>query len=178
VSSLPCRGRGSRSSWGRSITRGPAVLTLMCAQADLIRCAMCKVLRAVESPLRGYNDLQGGFEELWSIGGWGLAEESGLLASYWQWCVETLRGPIDRCLPLSNPMSARLCLLLRSPDLIVSTNKRVFTRSVKAEEPQRGLQCSLRLPTYGCSYQRAPAARRFPPFRLVSQGLSEHDPGL
>jgi hypothetical protein len=29
---------------------------------------MCKVLRAVECPLRGYNDLQGGFEELWSIG--------------------------------------------------------------------------------------------------------------
>jgi hypothetical protein len=28
---------------------------------------MCKVLRAVESPLCGYNDLQGGFEELWSI---------------------------------------------------------------------------------------------------------------
>ena len=28
---------------------------------------MCKVLRAIESLLRGYNDLQGGFEELWSI---------------------------------------------------------------------------------------------------------------
>jgi hypothetical protein len=83
---------------------------------------MCKVLWAVESLLRGYNDIQGGIEELWSIGDWGSAEESGLLAWYWQWCVKTLRDPIDRCLPLSNPMSARLCLLLRSPDLIVSIN--------------------------------------------------------
>jgi hypothetical protein len=83
---------------------------------------MCKVLRAVESPLRGYNDLQGGFEELWSIGGWGLAEESGILAWYWQRCVETLRASIDRYLPLSSPMFARLCLLLRSPDLIMSIN--------------------------------------------------------
>jgi len=28
---------------------------------------MCRVLRAVENLLRGYNDLQDGFEELWSI---------------------------------------------------------------------------------------------------------------
>jgi hypothetical protein len=28
---------------------------------------MCKVLRAVESPLRGYNDLQEGFEGLWNM---------------------------------------------------------------------------------------------------------------
>jgi hypothetical protein len=28
---------------------------------------MCKVLRAVESLLRGYKDLQGDFEELWNI---------------------------------------------------------------------------------------------------------------
>jgi hypothetical protein len=80
---------------------------------------MCKVLRAVESPLRGYNDCQDGFEGFWCIVAWGSAEESGILAWYWQWCVETLRGPIDRCLPLSNPMFARLCLLLRSPDLIM-----------------------------------------------------------
>jgi len=44
---------------GRSVTRGPAVLTLVCIQADLSRCAKCKVLRAVESPLSGYNDLLG-----------------------------------------------------------------------------------------------------------------------
>jgi hypothetical protein len=43
------------------------VLTTVYVQADLSRCLMCKVLRAVESPLRGYNDLQDGFEELWSI---------------------------------------------------------------------------------------------------------------
>jgi hypothetical protein len=29
---------------------------------------MCKVLRAVESPLRGYNDLQGGYEDVWTSG--------------------------------------------------------------------------------------------------------------
>jgi hypothetical protein len=58
------RGRGSRSLWGRSVTKGPAVLTSVCIRADLSRCAKCKVLRAVESPLLGYNDLLGGFEEL------------------------------------------------------------------------------------------------------------------
>jgi hypothetical protein len=57
-------GRGGKSSWGRLVAQGPAVVTLMCVQADLSRCSMCKVQRAVESPLRGYNDLQGGFEEL------------------------------------------------------------------------------------------------------------------
>ena len=36
----------------------------MCVQADSNRCAKCKVLRAVESSLLGYNDLLGGFEEL------------------------------------------------------------------------------------------------------------------
>jgi hypothetical protein len=36
---------------------------------------MCKVLRAVESPFIGYKDVLGGFEELWSIGDWGSAEE-------------------------------------------------------------------------------------------------------
>jgi hypothetical protein len=39
----------------------------MCIEAALNRCPMCKVLRAVECPLLGYNDLQAGFEELWSI---------------------------------------------------------------------------------------------------------------
>src|SRR5215208_2803527 len=47
------------------------VLTSVCIQADLDPSPMCKVLWAVESPLRGYNDLQGGFEELWSIVVWG-----------------------------------------------------------------------------------------------------------
>jgi hypothetical protein len=48
---------------GRPNIRGPAVLTWMCVQADLNRCPMRKVLRAVESPLRGYNDVQSGFED-------------------------------------------------------------------------------------------------------------------
>ena len=50
------------------IAEGPAVLIEVYVQADLNRCTMCKALRAVQSPLRGYNDLQGDFEELWNIG--------------------------------------------------------------------------------------------------------------
>jgi hypothetical protein len=58
-------GEGVRSSWGRPIIRGSLLVqTSVCIQADLSRCAKCKVLRAVESPLLGYNDLLGGFEEL------------------------------------------------------------------------------------------------------------------
>ena len=56
-----------KSSWPLAITRGPDVLTRMCVQADSNRCAKCKVLWAVESPLLGYNDLLGGFEGLWSV---------------------------------------------------------------------------------------------------------------
>jgi hypothetical protein len=51
--------------------KGKAGLTRMCEQADLSRCLLCNVLRAVESPLRGYNDVQGGFEGLWNILAWG-----------------------------------------------------------------------------------------------------------
>jgi hypothetical protein len=40
----------------------------MCIQADIVdRCPKCKVPWAVESPLSGYNNLQGGFEELYYI---------------------------------------------------------------------------------------------------------------
>jgi hypothetical protein len=46
-----------RSSWGRSVTRGPAVLTQVCVQADLSRCPMCKVLRAVEDLVSGLNNV-------------------------------------------------------------------------------------------------------------------------
>jgi hypothetical protein len=44
---------------------------------------MCKVLRAVESPLLGYNDLQSGFEELWDIGvgvGRGIRRSSTIMS--------------------------------------------------------------------------------------------------
>ena len=49
---------------GRSVTRGPAVLTRMCVQADLSRCPMCKVLRAADGSFIGYKGIQGSFEEL------------------------------------------------------------------------------------------------------------------
>jgi hypothetical protein len=62
-------GAGGRQEFmGRFSIRGPAVLTSKYVQAVLNRCAMCKVLRAVESLRFGYNDLQGGFEEFWSFG--------------------------------------------------------------------------------------------------------------
>jgi hypothetical protein len=87
----------------------------MCVQANLSCCLMCKVLRAVESLLLGYNDLQGGFEELWSIGDWGLAEESGILQRHAQGCVEPSRGLEDPKLPLSAPNGVQSSLLhLRS----------------------------------------------------------------
>jgi hypothetical protein len=65
------RGRGRQELRIGVLSRDPAVLTSVCVQADLDPSPMCKVHRAVESPLRGYNDLQGGFEELWSIVAWG-----------------------------------------------------------------------------------------------------------
>jgi hypothetical protein len=37
-------GGGSRSSDSGSITRGPAVLTPVCVQADMSRCPMCEAL--------------------------------------------------------------------------------------------------------------------------------------
>jgi hypothetical protein len=49
---------------------------------------MCKVLRAVESPLRGYNDLQDGFEELWSIVAPGQERNKRLS------CVYVIRNPV------------------------------------------------------------------------------------
>jgi hypothetical protein len=39
----------------------------MCVQADSNRCAKCKVLWAVECPLLAYNNVLGGFEELYCI---------------------------------------------------------------------------------------------------------------
>jgi hypothetical protein len=61
-------GGGGQEFIGRPTIRGTDVLTTVCVQADLNRSPMCKVLRAVESPFIGYNDLQEGFEGLWSSG--------------------------------------------------------------------------------------------------------------
>jgi hypothetical protein len=55
----------------------------MRGQADLNRCAACEVLRAVDSPLRGYKCIQGGFEELWEYGA-GSAEEPAILQRHGQ----------------------------------------------------------------------------------------------
>jgi hypothetical protein len=58
------RGRVVRSYDPGSDSRGPAVLTLMCVQADLNHCPRCKVLRTVQCPLLAYNNVLGGLEEL------------------------------------------------------------------------------------------------------------------
>jgi hypothetical protein len=76
----------------------------MCIQADLNRCPMCKLLRAVESPLRAYNDLLGGFEELDCIVPQGRQRNGGFSR-------EKIRGvsmppchPTKYPLPLPNPV--------------------------------------------------------------------------
>jgi hypothetical protein len=74
-----------------SITRGTACLTSVCIQADLGRCTKCKVLRAVESPLLGYNDLLGGFEELDCI----VPRDRKRNGGFWR---ERIRG-VDASLP-------------------------------------------------------------------------------
>jgi hypothetical protein len=84
-----------RSSWGRSVTRGSAVLTQVCVQADSNRCPMCKLLRAVESPLRAYNDLLGGFEELDCIVPQGRQRNRGFSS-------EKISGVSDLPCPLQN----------------------------------------------------------------------------
>jgi formylmethanofuran dehydrogenase subunit C len=50
-------GEGIRTSGGRLIVEGPGVPTSGCVQADLSRCPMCKVLRAVEVLFIGYNEV-------------------------------------------------------------------------------------------------------------------------
>jgi hypothetical protein len=56
-----------RNAWERLLARGPAVLTSVSVQADLNRCAMCKVLRDVESLLLVYTNVWGCFEEVYYI---------------------------------------------------------------------------------------------------------------
>jgi hypothetical protein len=63
---------------------------------------MCKVLRAVESPLRGYNDLQDGFEELYCPES-GSAVKSWVLEREDQRCVDTCLPPTKYPFPLPNP---------------------------------------------------------------------------
>ena len=81
----------------------------MCVQADLNRCPMCNVLRAVESLLRGYNALQGGFEEKWNM--W-LGSGRGI----WDPCVvlaEPCRVPARPNRSLSSSIEPYDCLLLK-----------------------------------------------------------------
>jgi hypothetical protein len=62
-----------------------------CVQADLNRCALCEDLRAVDSLIRGYKGIQGGFEEQW-ISGAGSAKESGILQRRHQGCRALARA--------------------------------------------------------------------------------------
>src|SRR5215203_6717860 len=87
----------------------------------------------VEGSLVSYKGIQGAFQELWRSGA-GPAEELETLRLSRQGCVEVPLASTEPCLPLSNPTSARICLHLKSPDLMVTINLRVNTRSVKGEE--------------------------------------------
>jgi hypothetical protein len=88
---------------------------------------------AVEGSFVSDKGIEGGVEELWRSGA-GPAEELETLRLSRQGCVEVPLASTEPCVPLSNPTSAHICLHLKSPDLIVTINLRVNTRSVKGEE--------------------------------------------
>ena len=95
----------------------------MCIEASLSPCFTCEVLWVVEDPFIGYNDLQGGFEELRRSGA-GSAEELGILQQHGQGCVGPLRGLEDPILPLSVPTGVHLTPT--SPKLVEFCELRLY----------------------------------------------------
>jgi hypothetical protein len=73
---------------------------------------MCKVLRAVESPLRGYNDLQDGFEELWNIEDQGRQRNLGLFSRLVRGVSRPCEPPRNPLFPLPNPLISPVTCLL------------------------------------------------------------------
>src|SRR5215218_6804255 len=102
-------------------------------EGGLSRCLLGWVPWVVEGSFVSYKGIEGGVEELWRSGA-GPAEELETLRLSRQGCVEVPLASTEPCVPLSNPTSAHICLHLKSPDLIVTINLRVNTRSVKGEE--------------------------------------------
>jgi hypothetical protein len=86
------RGRGGGQEFmGRLIAEVPAVLSLMCAQADLNRCPRCKVPWAVDSQLRGYNDVYGGLK----AARLGVGREIGDPSTFWPGVCRGPQGPLE-----------------------------------------------------------------------------------
>ena len=82
----------------------------------------------INSSFVSYKGIQGRFEKLWMSGA-GSAEELETLRLSRQGCVEVPLASTDPCLPLSNPTPARICLHLKSLDLIVTINLRVVLKA-------------------------------------------------
>jgi hypothetical protein len=101
----------------------PIETVVLCVRSSGPSSARSSATRAFKAALRSFGTL-----------GAGSAEELETLRLSRQGCVEVPLASTDPCLPLSNPTSARICLHLKSPDLIVTINLRVNTRSVKGEE--------------------------------------------
>ena len=101
----------------------PIETVVLCVRSSGPSSARSSATRAFKAALRSFGTL-----------GAGSAEELETLRLSRQGCVEVPLASTDPCFPLSNPTSARICLHLKSPDLIVTINLRVNTRSVKGEE--------------------------------------------
>jgi hypothetical protein len=101
----------------------PIETVVLCVRSSGPSSARSSATRAFKAALRSFGTL-----------GAGSAEQLETLRLSRQGCVEVPLASTDPCLPLSNPTSARICLHLKSPDLIVTINLRVNTRSVKGEE--------------------------------------------
>jgi hypothetical protein len=79
----------------------------MCIEAGLSPRLVRQIRWAVNGSFVGYEDIQGGFEQLWMPGA-GSAEEPGILQRHAQGCVEPSGGLEDSKLPLSAPTGVQL----------------------------------------------------------------------
>lgn len=85
----------------------------MCAQGDSKRLSHVQGLRAVASQLRGYNDLQAGFEELQGMVAQDQERSKILSYVYVRGMSRSRKVPRDWSLPLPDPTIAQPVVLLR-----------------------------------------------------------------
>src|SRR5829696_6109151 len=96
----------------------PIETVVLCVRSSGPSRARSSATRAFKAALRSFGTL-----------GAGSAEELETLRLSRQGCVEVPLASTDPCLPLSNRTSARICLHLKSPDLIVTINLRVVLKA-------------------------------------------------
>src|SRR5215212_61971 len=140
----------------------PIETVVLCVRSSGPSRARSSATRAFKAALRSFGTL-----------GAGSAEELETLRLSRQGCVEVPLASTDPCLPLSNRTSARICLHLKSPDLIVTINLRVNTRSVKGEELRSVRSRPAWLPSSSrsryCSSHRVRTRQGpWPPWRTTS----------